>query len=200
MEGPSRSSRKYPVLEVWCGLLTVALVVMAALLFSIKPRSTEEAVSTVKPLDVIPTEYTNVAPLRSTGSSLSYIQLTKIQGKPSWQRSTPGCSPCPFVQRNDSIHFARSGLYFIYAQVTFRKLPESDQKVNRRKSVILKRNKRLGSAVKILVEGIFPDKTEGSVWVAKVVSLTKEDSISLEVNGEHHEDSNLTFWGVYEVR
>lgn len=45
MEGQSRSSHKYLLLQVWCGLLTVAMVVMAAFLTSIKPKSTEVSTS-----------------------------------------------------------------------------------------------------------------------------------------------------------
>lgn len=45
MEGQSRSSHKHLLLQVWCGLLTVAMVVMAAFLTSIKPKSTEVSTS-----------------------------------------------------------------------------------------------------------------------------------------------------------
>lgn len=45
MEGQSRSSQKYVLLQVWCGILTVAMVVMAALVLSIKPKSTEVSTS-----------------------------------------------------------------------------------------------------------------------------------------------------------
>lgn len=41
MEAQPRCSHKYLVLQVWCGLLTVAMVVMAALLASIRSKSTE---------------------------------------------------------------------------------------------------------------------------------------------------------------
>lgn len=48
MECQSRSSHKYLLLQVWCGLLTVAMVVMAALLTSIKPKSTEVSASATR--------------------------------------------------------------------------------------------------------------------------------------------------------
>ncbi|XP_077950665.1 lymphotoxin-alpha [Gasterosteus aculeatus] len=195
MEGASRSSRKYLVLEVWCGVLTVAVVVMAALLFSIKPRSTKEEVSTLKPLTVIPTANPNVAPLQSTGTSPSYIRLTKTLNNPSWQISHPRCPSCPLVLRNNSIHFAKEGFYFIYAQVTFKRL-KSDQDV---KTVILKRNAMAGMANKVLVQGTFPAKTE-SAWVANVVFLKEENSVTLDVKGLFLNDTILTFWGAYELR
>ncbi|XP_058503814.1 uncharacterized protein LOC131471334 [Solea solea] len=41
MDGPSKSSQKYLLLQVWCALLTVAMLIMAAFLASIKPQLTE---------------------------------------------------------------------------------------------------------------------------------------------------------------
>ncbi|KAM6935598.1 lymphotoxin-alpha [Lycodopsis pacificus] len=180
MEGESRSSHKYLLLQVWCGMLTVAMVVMAALLISVKPRSTEEAVSTQKPVNVIPTDPTFnsiVAPSESIGSSRSYIQLTRTLGNPDWQTSPPGCQSCSLVLRNNSIHCTRSSHYFLYAQVTFNKHHEKSLI----KSVILKINPKIGRKLKVLVEGTFPDTTEGSVWVANIVSLTEGDSVSLDI-------------------
>ncbi|XP_068591933.1 lymphotoxin-alpha [Cebidichthys violaceus] len=198
MEGQSRSSHKHLLLQVWCGMLTVAMVVMAALLISIKPRSTEEEVSTLKPVNVIPTDPTFnsiVAPSKSIGSSLSYIQLIKTVGNPSWQNSPPRCQSCSLVLRNDSIHCTKSSHYFLYAQVTF----TEPRKKSQTKSVILKINPSFGRVVKVLVEGIFPDITEGSVWVANVVRLTEGDSVSLDIEGEFKTQSSSTFWGAYEL-
>lgn len=114
---------------------------------------------------------------------------------PSWQISDPRCPSCPLVLRNNSIHFAKDGHYFIYAQVTFKRL-KSDQDV---KTVILKRNAMAGMANKVLVQGTFPAKTE-SAWVANVVFLKKENSVTLDVNGLFLNDTILTFWGAYELR
>ncbi|KAK5598387.1 hypothetical protein ATANTOWER_012776, partial [Ataeniobius toweri] len=41
MEGQSRSSQKYLLLQVWCGLLTMSMVVMAAFVASIRSKSEE---------------------------------------------------------------------------------------------------------------------------------------------------------------
>uniref|UniRef100_A0A3B4TT50 THD domain-containing protein n=1 Tax=Seriola dumerili TaxID=41447 RepID=A0A3B4TT50_SERDU len=179
MEGQSRSSHKYLLLQVWCGLLTVAMVVMAAFLTSVKPK---------------PTEVSTPATLTFTfRSSLSYIQLIKSLDKSSWEVS-PGCHSCFLSLRNDSIHCMKSSLYFIYAQVTFANLPSKTQT----RSVILKRNPRAGKKMKKLVEGTFPNTTEVSVWVAKIVKLNEGDSISLDLTDEVLNDN--TFWGAYQLR
>ncbi|XP_076592869.1 lymphotoxin-alpha [Chaetodon auriga] len=175
MECQSRSSYKYLLLQVWCGVLTVGMVVMAALLTSIKPKSTEDRVITLKP-DVTLTANTSVASLKSIGSSPSYIELVRSTGKDSWQTSD-SCDSCSLVLRDNTIYFKKASIYFIYAQVTFSK----HQKRNQTNHVILKRNPSFGRTTKKLIEGTFPHTMESSVWVAKVVRLTEGDSVSLNI-------------------
>ncbi|XP_030250397.1 lymphotoxin-alpha [Sparus aurata] len=189
MEGQSRSSHKYLLLQVWCGLLTVAMVVMAAFLTSIKPKSTEDAVSTLKP-DVSPTVNTLVAPSKLTGSSPSFIQLH--MHRDSWEH-LDSCDSCFLVLHNDSIHCKKDGLYFIYSQVTFSELTVSPPP----RSVILIRNARPGRRLKKLVEGSFSHKQEGSVWVAKIVKLSEGDSFSINITGDFLRQS--TFWGAFQL-
>ncbi|XP_034467857.1 uncharacterized protein LOC117777292 isoform X1 [Hippoglossus hippoglossus] len=192
MEGHSRSSHKYLLLQVWCGLLTVAVVVMATFLTSIKPKSPEDAVSTMKPEDVIPTINTPLeARLKSVGSSPSFIQLMKSLNN-TWVES-PECPSCSLVLSNDSILCRKNSLYLIYAQVTF----YEHQSKSQAKSVILKRDATIGKVMRKLVEGTFPSTTEGSVWVAKIVNLMKGDSVSLDVTDDFRRDS--TFWGAYQL-
>lgn len=109
-----------------------------------------------------------------------------------WQE-LPGCQSCTLVLQGNSILCKKDSLYFIYAQVTFSKHP----KKNQTKSVILKRNPAHGKSVKKLVEGTFPHTTEGSVWVAKIVSLTEGDSVSLDITDDFLTDN--TFWGAYQL-
>ncbi|XP_040900782.1 uncharacterized protein LOC121186180 isoform X2 [Toxotes jaculatrix] len=193
MEGQSRCSHKYLLLQVWCGLLTVAMVVMAAFLTSIKSKSTEDEVPTLKPDHVSPTFNTLAAPLKSARSSLSYIQLIKSLHDNVWQES-PECPSCSLYLGNNSIHCKENSFYLIYAQVTFTK----HQSKNPAKSVILRRDATFGKSVMKLVEGTFPSTTEGSVWVAKIVSLTEGDSISLHITDDFLKDS--TFWGAYKLQ
>ncbi|XP_053288322.1 uncharacterized protein LOC128449274 [Pleuronectes platessa] len=193
MEGHSRSSHKYLLLQVWCGLLTVAVVVMAAFLSSIKSKSPEDTVSTMKPDNVMPTVNTSPleAPLKSVGSSPSFIQLIKSLSD-SWEES-PGCVSCSLVLSNGSIHCEKDSLYLIYAQVTF-----SERQIKTQaQSVILKRDARFGRNMRKLVEGTFPSTTEGSVWVAKIVNLKKGDRVSLDIPENYRRDS--TFWGAYQL-
>ncbi|XP_071326150.1 lymphotoxin-alpha [Trachinotus anak] len=190
MEGQSRSSHKHLLLQVWCGLLTVAMVVMASFLTSIKSKSAEYAVPTPKP-DTISSTSNAFAPLMSVGS-FSYIQLVKSLNH-SWEES-PRCDMCSLHLQDDSILCKKTGFYFIYAQVTFTKYPSKTQT----KSVILKRLPTFGKSTKKLVEGTFPNTTTGSVWVAKIVKLNDGEKISLDVTGEFLNDS--TFWGAYQLR
>ncbi|XP_069393351.1 lymphotoxin-alpha [Paralichthys olivaceus] len=194
MESRSRSSHKYLLLQVWCGLLTVAVVVMAAFLTSIKPRSPEDGVSTMKPDSVSPTINTSPvgAPLKSVGSSPSFIQLIKSVTDDSWQEAPP-CRSSSLALRNNSIHCQKNSLYFIYAQVTF----TVHHNTSGAKSVILVRNPTVGRRKKKLVVGTFPGTTEGSVWVGKIVHLVEGDSVSLNITDDFLKDN--TFWGAYQL-
>ncbi|XP_042281048.1 uncharacterized protein LOC121906310 [Thunnus maccoyii] len=201
MEGCSRSSIKCLLLHVWCGILTVAMVAMAALLISIKPKLTEDGVSALKP-DNVSSTVSSVASLKSKASSLSYIQLaskckyTSPPGAPqnlSWEEEEPKCDSCSLVLFNNSIESKKSSIYFIYAQVTFSK----HSKQYHTKSVILIRNPTFGKSLKKLFEGNFPNTTEGSVSVAKIVSLKEGDSISLHIYGDCLLEG--TFWGAYQL-
>ncbi|XP_023141980.2 uncharacterized protein LOC111579092 [Amphiprion ocellaris] len=188
MEGQSRSSHRYLLLQVWCGLLTVSVVVMAVFLASIKSKSAQDEVSTLKLDNISPTDKAFVVSLKSTETSPSYIQLMK-SGKDQYWEESPGCDSCSLVLRNDSIYCKKKSWYFIYAQVTFRKTHQS-------KSVVLKRNEVFGKSMKKLAEGTCPLE-EGFVWVARIVSLTEGDSVSLEISGDILKDS--TVWGAFQL-
>ncbi|KAM7383042.1 hypothetical protein PAMP_002729 [Pampus punctatissimus] len=199
MDGQARSSSKYLLLQVWCGLLTVAMVAMASLLATFKLKSFEDGVSTMKPDNVSPI-VPSVAPLKSIRSSLSYIQLkpeynrtSAAKNKHFWKVYKPECDSCSLTLHDNYIHCTENSLYFLYAQVTFSKhLTE-----NYSKSVTLIRNATFGKRNKTLVGGTFPYTTEGSVWVAKIVSLDEGDSVSLNISGDFLTEH--TFWGAYQL-
>ncbi|XP_068180548.1 lymphotoxin-alpha [Antennarius striatus] len=191
MECKWRSSQKHLLLQVWCGLLTVAMVMMAAYLSSIKPKSTEDEASTVKP-DISPAVNTIPAPLKSTGSSLSYIQLMKSPNNLLW-RDSNSCESCFLVLRDNSIHATKRGLYFLYAQIAF----INYTKTMKKKSVILFRNAQIGKSLLTLIEGVYPSTTDGPVWVANIVNLSRGDSVSINITGDFLTDN--TFWGAFQL-
>lgn len=112
----------------------------------------------------------------------------------SWQTSH-SCDLCSLVLRNDSILCTKDSVYFMYAQVTFSKNPSKNQT----RRVILKRNASFGRSARILTESTFPHTTEGSVWVAKIVSLLEGDSVILNITDDFLRDSKYTFWGAYPL-
>lgn len=109
----------------------------------------------------------------------------------SWEE-TNKCEQCSLVLLNNSIHCMEDGVYFIYAQVTFTKYSKNVPT----KKVSLYREERPGKTRRKLVEGTFPT-TEGSVWVAKIVKLQKQDSVSLVITEDFLKDH--TFWGAYRL-
>ncbi|XP_074540306.1 lymphotoxin-alpha [Halichoeres trimaculatus] len=205
MEPPSRPSQKYVLLQVWCGLLTVALVVMAAFLSSMKPKSAEGVVASQGSDYVIPAVETSVTPTNVSGSSASFIQLINratirvVFKFPAASSSAPWeaehrSESCSLDLHDNSIHLTQPGLYFLYAQVTFSRLSRKNQT----KSVILKKNPSSGTSVKKLVEGTFPRLTDCSVWVAKIVRLREGDSVSVDISDDFL--TEMTFWGAYQLQ
>ncbi|KAM9309334.1 uncharacterized protein KZ484_025424 [Pholidichthys leucotaenia] len=183
MQGQSQSSFKYLFILLWCGLLTVAVVAMGVLL-AVKLKSLEGEGSAMKLQTIAPKALTN---LQSPGCSPSFIQLIKV--KQSWEEEwTSRFSP--FLHQNNSItlkkSLKKSSFYFIYAHVSYRK-------INRSKSVLLKKNGRR------VAEGTIPSATGGSLWVAKIVELEEEDRVSIEIPEDAYEDHRRTYWGAYEI-
>uniref|UniRef100_A0A3Q1ERU4 THD domain-containing protein n=1 Tax=Acanthochromis polyacanthus TaxID=80966 RepID=A0A3Q1ERU4_9TELE len=170
MEGQSRSSHRYLLLQVWCALLTVSMVVMAVFVASIKPKSDE--VSTLKPANVSPTA--------------QVLDGNFSMNDQSWEESL-ACDSCSLVLQDNSIYFKKQGLYFIYAQVTFREMNESN-------FMVLKRNAVFGKSMITLAEGTCPPE-KVSVLVARIVRLTEGDSVSLNISGVILKES--TVWGAF---
>lgn len=110
----------------------------------------------------------------------------------SWE-VTPEYNQCSLVLHNNAIHCKEDSVYFIYAQVTFTK----HSKKNQNKKVTLKRHERPGKKSRDLVVGTFPNTTEGSVWVAKIVKLQNGDAISIVITDDCLKDH--TFWGAYQL-
>uniref|UniRef100_A0A665UB41 THD domain-containing protein n=1 Tax=Echeneis naucrates TaxID=173247 RepID=A0A665UB41_ECHNA len=186
MEGQVRCCHRYLLLQVWCSLLTVAVIVMAAFLTSVKPKAAEDGV--LKHIQ----QNTSQANLLQSGPFTSYIQLKKSTDNRAWEKSS-GCPSCPLSLHNDSVLCMKTSLYLIYAQVTFTKQSSG----RHRKVVTLRRNPSEGKSMKKLAEGIFPNSTEGSVWVANIVKLSRGDSISLDVVDDFLKDH--TYWGVLQL-
>lgn len=113
----------------------------------------------------------------------------------SWQESTT-CESCSLVHHQGSIYCLKDSLYFLYAQVAF--AMDTDKTPRSHKSVVLIRNPAHGQSLKKLAEGTFPPTTEGSVWVANVVRLTKGAQVSINITGEFLSD--ITVWGAYELQ
>lgn len=90
-----------------------------------------------------------------------------------------------------SITVQKHGIYFFYAQVTFR----GD---SRERRVLVERIGFHDNKTKKLALGIYPASTENSVWLAKIVRLRPLDSVSVNITGDILKDE--TYWGVIELQ
>uniref|UniRef100_A0A672GL89 THD domain-containing protein n=1 Tax=Salarias fasciatus TaxID=181472 RepID=A0A672GL89_SALFA len=189
MECPQKSGKPntFLLLQVWCFLLTVSLVVMATLLASVKTKSAQVGAAPVPP----PGQNSG----SSSGSSASFIQLIKSESQDglSWEESQ-ACKSCCLVRDQDSVLCTEDGLYFVYAQVTFRGQPDQ----NRSKTAVLRRSTGTDQPPRTLAEGTFSNRTEGTVWLAKIVRLTAGDRISLRLRDEVLNDN--TYWGAVRLQ
>ncbi|XP_055019797.1 uncharacterized protein LOC110170138 isoform X2 [Boleophthalmus pectinirostris] len=204
--------RQFFFLHLWCGALSVAVIVMATMLITTKPPSAppsptpapttttanQNTTSREKNFPVIqgppgpPAFNSSVPP--STAPSLSYIQL--IPDRNSWKLDNDlsadlACDACSLVYNNNSIHCRRKGLYLAYAQVKF----HSDEQ---NWSFTLKKNGFKGETTERTLFQIDGPKLQNSSFAMKVVSLQKEDSISLIIDGKYSYEK--TFWGVIQLQ
>ncbi|XP_046895077.1 uncharacterized protein LOC124480053 isoform X2 [Hypomesus transpacificus] len=161
-----QSPAKYLLLQVWCGLLTVGMIVLAAIFTSMKINSTDKNnLSTPDPEKIAPNAV--FAALNSSkGPQHSYIQLTMANRQDTWTYDTyhnmPLCN--------------EKGTVSLYRYAT---------SSERRK----------------LSEAVFRGK-QGTVSIAKIVQLKKENCVRLEITPNNTFISHevvKTFWGAYQL-
>uniref|UniRef100_A0A3Q3END9 TNF family profile domain-containing protein n=1 Tax=Kryptolebias marmoratus TaxID=37003 RepID=A0A3Q3END9_KRYMA len=176
MEGPPPPSLKVLMLQVWCAVLTLTLVVMATLLIPLKSKSAD----------------VSVLPVPLFHHFYFSVKNRKLEHDGSWVEDL-SCASCSLILKNNSIYCNRTGSapapYFIYAQVVFKKSGQA-------RSVTLIRNaSSSGKSQRNLVE--VPAPAEGSVWLGKIIKLTDGESISLQIHGEYRKEN--TFWGGFQL-
>ncbi|XP_038161133.1 uncharacterized protein LOC119796581 [Cyprinodon tularosa] len=192
MEAPSRSSQKYLLLQVWCGILTVSLVAMAVFVASIRSKPEEPSVSPVRSGNSTPPAGALSSPGRHVGKSPSYIELETNLDDPGWQEHVV-CASCSLSLHQNSIYISNSSArsrFFIYAQVVFRRQKKHGL------SVKLIRNPSPGKKEKTEAE-VPAAEAGGLVWMGRIVSLNGGDSVRLNITGEYERDK--TFWGAFQL-
>uniref|UniRef100_A0A3B5PV66 TNF family profile domain-containing protein n=1 Tax=Xiphophorus maculatus TaxID=8083 RepID=A0A3B5PV66_XIPMA len=189
MEGQCRSSQKYLLLHVWCGLLTMALVIMAAFIASIKPKSEPE---TFLGNELFPSVQCSCG---TEGNVLDVFCVFADFGKDAWTEHV-ACASCSLCLHQDAIYVnsssLESSLFFFYAHVAFRKntthnLPSSVMLI-RNATKYPKKDERVLVAVPAAGE---------SVWLGKMVTLTGGDSVRLRITREYLKGDS--FWGAFQL-
>ncbi|XP_057689235.1 uncharacterized protein LOC130914243 [Corythoichthys intestinalis] len=134
----------------------------------------------------------------STESKHSYIQMMKSSNQDPWKPVPPRCDNCTLTLRNDSLHFGKDGVYFLYAQVTFapRSAPDSAEKP---RSVTVTRAATADKSARKLAEASYPHAADhGSLWVGTMARLQEGDRVNVRIDGDFMSDD--TFWGAFEIR
>ncbi|XP_013130442.1 lymphotoxin-alpha isoform X2 [Oreochromis niloticus] len=190
MEEKPRSSYRHQLLQAWCSLLTVAMVIMAVHLATMNQKPAEVGVPTPETINSThsgPIQRQIQEPLKS-GSSHSFIQLHQRNGRLSVDLGGKES----LTLGGKSITVQKNGSYFFYAQVTFR------EELRQERRVLVERTGFHDNKTKKLAEGIYPASTENSVWLAKIVKLRPWDRVSINITGEILNDH--TYWGVIELQ
>uniref|UniRef100_A0A8C9VLD2 THD domain-containing protein n=1 Tax=Scleropages formosus TaxID=113540 RepID=A0A8C9VLD2_SCLFO len=180
---------RFHLLLVWCGLLTVAVVVMAATAMTSIPAPLLDKVS--KDSNVTFEEQPVFSLL---DHRFSHIQLTMG----NWTRDleihwTDSSGILDF--RNNSVFIGAEGLYFFYAHATF-----VSCKTEKKRTVTLFRNAIPGQKSQIkLSEVVQEGKGEDTVSVSKAISCERGDSVRLEIHPAdcYKWNSDKTYWGFF---
>ncbi|XP_059371062.1 lymphotoxin-alpha [Carassius carassius] len=181
----SGSHPRFRLLIGWCCLMSSALLMITVYIF-IRTESSERSgeSTTGNSTAIYGNTYQQIG-LSPGPSSNDYIHLIR-DDKEIWI-----CHPCTsstLSLKNGSVEITVSGLYNIYAQVTF----QSNQKctVALRKNGSDYKKERILSKVK--------HSGAGTVTMMRLVELQERDSISLEIdpiNGISREHSD-TYWEI----
>ncbi|XP_010904003.1 uncharacterized protein LOC105031347 [Esox lucius] len=193
------NTSRHLLLHVWCGFLTIAMVIMAAVLISVKVSSSDK-VAESKEENHHPENGSYLAQKDSPKKShLSYIQLTMRKDPVFWENDNdvPKCGSCSLVLRNNSVFITSAGFYYIFAQVTFTKPIGKESK----RTVTLIRNGTNMQPRKLSEAVIYGDK-EGTVFISKIFKLQPGNSVSLQIaskNNSFRYGGENTYWGAYQL-
>ncbi|XP_076748230.1 uncharacterized protein LOC143421910 [Maylandia zebra] len=193
MEDQPRSSYRHLLLQAWCCLLTVAMVIMAVHLATMNQKPAEVGVPTPETINSTHSgriQRQTQEPFKS-GSSHPFIQISHHNGRLSVDSVSKQNRNKTLTLCGTSIIVQENGTYFFYAQVTFRE-------DSRERCVLVKRTGFHDKKTKTLAKGIYPASSENSVWLAKIVKLRPLDSVNINITGEILNDD--TYWGVIKLQ
>ncbi|XP_048882980.1 uncharacterized protein LOC125749598 [Brienomyrus brachyistius] len=192
----------FSLLLTWCGLLTVAVVAVAAALVILTMGEKEQNASKIPGMQERHQANAVIAPTGATSTSTTANnESTAATRRPFWhiQLTYDGNSWIQDLQihdsttsiflHNNSVTLNTGGLYYFYALTTLR--PCQKKKTN----VLLVRNEIPGKKRLPLIEvGI-----EGTASLSKLISCEKGDSLMLEVNPIECSlwSPHKTYWGLF---
>ncbi|XP_064206137.1 uncharacterized protein LOC135262800 [Anguilla rostrata] len=188
-------TQKFLLLLVWCGLLSVAVVVMSVTQLTAR-HNTQDQVEDNNPQQNEP----HSQPAQSsstTGRPLSHIHLTIIDSNLTLNEDLPprfaGTSRSLDL-RNNSVYVGSGGLYHFYAQVTFGKMT----KLTKRK-VTLIRNGIPGLEERRLSEAVNWGTEEGTVSISRTIRCQEGQSFRLEIwpRMPLRHNAQYTYWGLF---
>ncbi|KAG5856617.1 uncharacterized protein LOC118212420 [Anguilla anguilla] len=188
-------TQKFLLLLVWCGLLSVAVVVMSVTQLTAR-HNTQDQVEDNNPQQNEP-QSQPAQSSSTTGRPLSHIHLTIMDSNLTLNEDLPphfASTSRSLVLRNNSVYVESGGLYHFYAQVTFGEMPNLTER-----TVTLIRNGILGQAERRLSEAVNWGTKEGSVSISRTIRCQKGQSFRLEIRPRmlFRYNAQYTYWGLF---
>ncbi|XP_051535721.1 uncharacterized protein LOC127430185 [Myxocyprinus asiaticus] len=202
----SSSNPRFRLMIGWCCLMSAALIIMTAFLAT--KTSCHKELNTNKTIigykEHSSKENDTPHADRITGSLLGqsfkdYIRL--IREERSWICShIPLCESSSLSLKDNTVEITTSGLYYIHAQVDFRKPSQANNQVMKKPGTItLVRNDQIEGAKQLRKLSEVTRYEAGSASIIRMVQLEKGDTISLDIQESSMvlstEDSN-TYWEI----
>ncbi|XP_051965918.1 uncharacterized protein LOC127631704 [Xyrauchen texanus] len=202
----SSSNPRFRLMIGWCCLMSAALIIMTAFLATKtgcnKELNTNKTTIGYKEHSKKDNDNPHADKIIDSSHGLSikdYIRL--IRDKKSWICShIPLCESSSSSLKNNTVEITTGGLFYIHAQVEFRKASNSiNQEIKNPGTIILVRNERKDGAKRLRKLSEVTRYEAGSVSIIRMVQLDEGDTISLYIEESSMvlltEDSN-TYWEI----
>ncbi|XP_056330298.1 lymphotoxin-alpha [Danio aesculapii] len=191
-----QSNPRFRLLIGWCCLMSSALLTMTVYLATSSIKQSETNTTTSGHLNSAGLQEKRVQNSELPALDVyDYIRLLKDKEK-IWICTQP-CESKTLKLNNSSVEIAKSGLYHIHAQVSFKRQEKTQEtkKTSQKNTINLIKNKGLGAQKKLSEVISFEP---GTLRLIRLVKLKEGDSISLDITQSMSilEDEYHTYWEI----
>ncbi|XP_076832928.1 lymphotoxin-alpha isoform X2 [Brachyhypopomus gauderio] len=184
---PQQGNIRFKLMIGWCGLLSVAMVIMAVVLATgtnLRGQGANEKDSSTE---------NHSSPAAVKGPSFGQTGTTRIHLTYITDRWDSSSTKSSIILQSNGVKVTAAGLYYAYAQVTFIK-----KKTEGEETVTLIMNEKPGTQARKLMQA--QKHGIGTVSMSQVIELMQNDTVNLIISNSSMIFSNevsKTYWGLY---